>query len=116
MPNGRYKKAFNIPANTSNIQPHDAVMLSVGAAGGDVNLPATNPGASASAFVTFYKDTTPFGMGGYPLDATAAATGGVSMNIVAGDQVTHDGNRFTILPVQIFSVGGVTGGQLFGLK
>ena len=116
MPDGQYKRVFNIPANTSNIQPHDAVILSVGAAGGDVNLSATTPGASASAFVTFYNNTTPLGAGGYPLPATAAATGGLSMNIVAGDMATHDGNRFTILPVQIFSVGGVTGGQLFGLK
>lgn len=131
MPDKNYKKVFEISANTHVTKNHDAVMLVVGS-GVDNNLSATTPGASAAAFITLLGENSKFGAAGYPIhystdsagaaSVDAGATGGPGMFITAGegDEDRRRGGGMasfhTILPVQIFSAGGVTGGRLYGLK
>ena len=102
----RYTKTFSISADTHNIAPHDAILLTSDSINAGV-------GASFSAEVHTYSDNTPLGANGRPF-----GTGGFTGNTIilrgtkSGAGAT---DPQTIFPVQIKSVSGITAGLLYGL-
>jgi len=107
MPDGKYKRVFSIAANEQDIKRHDAILFQVD----DLQ----SPGASASAYVTFYGGAAPMGGGGYPIQRgyTAGSTGDT---VLLQIHPNLSGEYHTILPIQIKSAGGITGGSLYGLQ
>lgn len=102
----KYTKTFSISANTHNIDPHDAILLTSDSINAGV-------GASFSAEVHTYTRSTPVGSNGRPF-----GTDGFT-----GDTIILRGTKSgagatdpqTIFPIQIKSVSGITGANLYGL-
>ncbi len=57
--NAPYRKSFEISANTSNIKPHDAIMLTSDSVSAGV-------GASYSAEIVTFGEQAQYGAGGRP--------------------------------------------------
>ena len=102
----KYTKTFSISANTHNIAPHDAILLTSNSINAGV-------GASFSAEVHTYSDGTKLGGNGRPY-GTDGTTGNtiILRGTKSGAGAT---DPQTIFPIQIKSVSGLTGANLYGL-
>jgi hypothetical protein len=102
----KYTKTFSISANTHNIDPHDAILLTSNSVNAGV-------GASFSAEVHTYAPNTKLGGNQRPY-----GTDGITGNTIilrgtkSGAGAT---DPQTIFPIQIKSVSGITGANLYGL-
>ena len=98
----KYTKTFSISANTHNIPPHDAILLTSN---------GLNVGVSFSAEVHTYSDSTKLGANGRPY-----GTDGVTGNtIIVRGSAPLGNDPQIIFPVQIKSVSRITAGNLYGL-
>ena len=104
----KYTKTFSISANTHNIDPHDAILLTS-------NSVSAGVGASFSAEVHTYATSTPLGGNGRPVNPSEKGITGNTIILRGTKSGAGATDPQTIFPIQIKSVSGITGANLYGL-
>ena len=110
-----YRSLFSIAANTHNVPSHDAILLTSDSINAGI-------GASFSAEVAFYSESTARGANGKPMvkgAAGAAAPDNPSITgpsqILRGSMGNSENPQY-FYPIQIKSTLGFTGANLYGLR